>query len=118
MTGMTSTTQQFGLIWTSGGAFQPNFTIGPASYVQAGKWYHVAFKVVDEGVSNSLYGYIDGVQTNSNLNQVYIDPPVGATRLGNVSGTQAQSFQLTEVVFLQSALSNDEIKGYASSPYI
>lgn len=118
MSGSTATTQTFQLIWTSGGNFQPTFNIGPATYVQAGKWYHVALKIVDEGVSNSLYGYIDGIQVASSLFQSYIDPPVGSTRIGNLGLGQAQGFEVTEVIFLEKALSNDEILGYASSPYL
>jgi hypothetical protein len=43
---------------------------------------------------------------------------VGPTRIGNLGFGQAQAYELAEFVFLEKALSDDEIKGYASSPYI
>ncbi len=118
MFGASSTTQKFQLMWRSGGASQTAFVIGPGTNIQSGQWYHVALKVVDNGSNNSFFGYVNGIQTGSSPNQVYIDPPVGPTRLGNLGFGQAQAYELAEFVFLEKALSDDEIKGYASSPYI
>jgi len=120
MTGTTSTTQKFQIMWRSGGASQTPFVIGPgpAKFVEAGQWYHIAFKVVDNGSNNSFFGYTNGIQTGSSLNQQYIDAPVGPTRLGNVGFGQAQAYELAEFVFLEEALFDEKIKAYASSPYI
>jgi hypothetical protein len=118
MSGATSSTQKFQLLWRSGGVQQANFVIGPGTNIVAGEWYHVALKVVDNGSNNSFFGFINGLQTGASANQPYIDAPVGSTRLGNLGFGQAQSYELAEFIFLEEALSNDQIKGYASSPYI
>lgn len=118
MFGGSASQQKFQLIWTSGGTQQPSLQIGPSTYVVADKWYHIALKVVDNGSNNSLYGYIDGLNTASTLNTNYIDAAVGSTRLGNIGMGQAQGFELAEFVFLEKALTDNEIAAYASSPYI
>jgi hypothetical protein len=117
MNGAASGSQKFQVIWTSSGTQQAPFVIGPSTNIVADKWYHVAFKVVDNGSNNSFFGYIDGVQTATSPNISYIDAAVGATILGNL-GTQAQAYQLAEFVFIEEALSNNLIAAYARSAYI
>ncbi len=118
--GSSSTTMKFQMLWTSNGVQQPNLNIGPSGNVEAGRWYHIAVKVVDNGSYNSLYGYTDGVQTGTiaGSGSTYVDAGVGNTVLGNLGMGQAQGFELAEFVFLEKALSDDEIKAYATSPYI
>lgn len=116
----SSSQMRFTFFFTSGGSMQPPLTIS-STFIEATRWYHIAVKVEYNAVSNksSLYGFVDGVQTATLLNQNPLDTAVGATRIGyNTVANNAQSFKITELVYIEKALSNQQIAAYATSAFV
>ncbi len=114
----SSSQMRFTFFYTSGGSFAPPLTIS-SSFLEAQRWYHVAVKAVDNGATVSLYGFLDGVQTGTALNQALIDAAVGSTRIGyNSVANNAQGFKITEIVYIEKSLTNNQIAAYAKSAFV
>lgn len=95
-------------------------TIGSA-FVQPNTWYHVAVTIMDNNLGNNthtFFGYLNGVKTGFNTTFPDIDIPTGNTTIGDFGLGQSQSFQITDIVFLEKVLNESEVKAYASSAYI
>lgn len=86
--------------------------------IQANTWYHIAFTISEGGVNNTFKSYLNGVNKNTNNLFPDIDTPEGNTVLGAVNIPQTQEFQITDIVFLEKVLTDNEIAAYANSPYI
>jgi hypothetical protein len=86
--------------------------------IQANTWYHIAFTIREVGVNNTFKSYLNGVNKNTNNAFPDIDTPTGNTVIGALIIPQTQNFQITDIVFLEKVLTDNEIAAYANSPYI
>ena len=114
-TGADSNSLQFNLIYVAGGNL--GFFLISTEYIQENRWYHIAFTVSDNGNGTSTaIGYLNGSETNKVTNFSPLTAPSGSTKIGGPG--QAQSFSLTDIVFLEKVLTSSEVAAYSLSAYI
>lgn len=92
-----------------------------SNYIQANTWYHVAVTIMDNNRGDNTHtfsGYLNGLKTGVNLTFPDMDILSGNTTIGDVGMGQTQPFQITDLVFLEKVLNENEIKAYANSAYI
>jgi hypothetical protein len=117
-TGTNSSTLQFQFICVASGSGNPQTLIISTENIQINTWYHVAVTVTGGLGKSTVRGYLNGINTATNINFFPLEAPSGTTKIGNGGFGQTQSFVLTDVVFLEKILTNDEILAYSLSAYI